>query len=676
MKRRLIPALFFLFAATFSKLYSQNSQIYKFDKITVSDFVIQSPLIDSNTNAVIIADIGNTEFEGNNNGWFTYVFKRKTRIKIINKRAIDIAAIEIPLYQDDDEREKLSDLNATTYNLVNGQVLTNKLDKKSIFNEKRDKNHSVTKFAFPGVSEGSIIEYSYTIKSNFIFNIPSWEFQHPQYPTLWNEYNIAIPSLVIYMSFRQGQNNFYIDKTEEGYKTYQVRMKRGDGIMQTEQSLSVSTLVSKHRWVMKDISGVKVEDYITTPLNYIAKIDFQLYQTNDGEQTRDVFTTWQKAVDEILKRSDFGKVLEENDDLLNQLAKKIVNDKDSQLQQVKTIYYYLQKNFTCTNYHQFFFKSTMKDVIEKKSGNVGEINLLLTGLLRQLAVSASPVILSVREAGRAYSKFPQMDQYNYVICKIKLGDEDYYLDATQPLLGFAKLPLNCYNGFAKIISKDSADVYFKTDQLKEKRTVLAVISNNPEKGYTGSVSKNCGYYESLHARQAIAKASEKDFISEIEKNNIQDNIKIENITIDSINELELPVTIKYDLKFNISDNNEIIYFNPLFDEKIVKNPFAAVEREYPVEMPYTVDDTYILYMEIPKGYMVDEIPKSARVKLNEGDGMFEYLIAVNENNIQMKCSLQLNKANFSSETYQSLREFYGQIVKKEAEQIVFKKIRK
>jgi len=78
-------------------------------------------------------------------------------------------------------------------------------------------------------------------------------------------------------------------------------------------------------------------------------------------------------------------------------------------------------------------------------------------------------------------------------------------------------------------------------------------------------------------------------------------------------------------------------------------------------------------MEIPKGYKVDEMPKSARVKLNENDGMFEYLLANNGDAIQFRVRLTLNKANFGPEDYQSLRDFFGYVVKKEAEQIVFKK---
>ena len=78
-------------------------------------------------------------------------------------------------------------------------------------------------------------------------------------------------------------------------------------------------------------------------------------------------------------------------------------------------------------------------------------------------------------------------------------------------------------------------------------------------------------------------------------------------------------------------------------------------------------------MEIPNGYQVDEIPKSAKVALNENDGIFEYLIQKGPTNIQMRVHLKLNKAFFPTDDYATLRDFFGYIVKKESEQIVFKK---
>jgi hypothetical protein len=88
-----------------------------------------------------------------------------------------------------------------------------------------------------------------------------------------------------------------------------------------------------------------------------------------------------------------------------------------------------------------------------------------------------------------------------------------------------------------------------------------------------------------------------------------------------------------------------------------------------------MDYTYLLSMEIPKGFQVDELPKSARVKLNETQGIFEYLLQKNPENIQMRVHLKLNQATFAPDEYATLRDFFAYVVKKEGEQIVFKKMK-
>jgi len=108
-------------------------------------------------------------------------------------------------------------------------------------------------------------------------------------------------------------------------------------------------------------------------------------------------------------------------------------------------------------------------------------------------------------------------------------------------------------------------------------------------------------------------------------------------------------------------------------EGIGENPFKAQNRLYPVEMPYRINDTYYLKMDIPAGYVVDEIPKSERVMFNEDEGMFEYLVSKSEKEISIKTVIKLNKATFVNEDYETLREFFNHIVKKQAEQIVLKK---
>jgi len=67
------------------------------------------------------------------------------------------------------------------------------------------------------------------------------------------------------------------------------------------------------------------------------------------------------------------------------------------------------------------------------------------------------------------------------------------------------------------------------------------------------------------------------------------------------------------------------------------------------------------------------VRKSASVSLNETEGSFEYIIAKDDSHIQLRSHIKLNKATFNPEDYGALRDFFACIVKKQSEQIVFKK---
>jgi archaellin len=91
-------------------------------------------------------------------------------------------------------------------------------------------------------------------------------------------------------------------------------------------------------------------------------------------------------------------------------------------------------------------------------------------------------------------------------------------------------------------------------------------------------------------------------------------------------------------------------------------------------MPYTWDETYILTMEVPQGYTVDELPKQMVVKLDEKESAyFEYRISQSGSTISLRSRVKFNRTLFTNEEYENLREFFNMIVNKQSEQIVFKK---
>ncbi|HYM95341.1 MAG TPA: DUF3857 domain-containing protein, partial [Chitinophagaceae bacterium] len=161
---------FFTCLSFLSSLASaQDKTDIKYGKVSPEDFTTKVYSIDSNANAVVLADVGSTEIVGNSKGWFSYEFKHFRRVRILNKNGYDAANVEIPLYNSGDAEEQLNNLKAETYNLENGKVEETKLDTKSaVFKDVIDKNHLIKKFTFPNIKEGSIVEYEYKVHSDFL----------------------------------------------------------------------------------------------------------------------------------------------------------------------------------------------------------------------------------------------------------------------------------------------------------------------------------------------------------------------------------------------------------------------------------------------------------------------------------------------------------------------------
>jgi hypothetical protein len=642
-------------------------------KVSPADFKTPStPIIDSNTHAVVLSDEGEVHYIGNSKDWFSRVYTRQTKILILNKSAFSLSTNTIGLPGSAENGDKISNLQAATYNLENGQIIETKLDPKDVFVTAEGKRYKEAKFTFPGVKEGSIIEYTYTtISEEYPDELPEWKFQWERYPCLFSDYKIEVPETMSFVFMRQGVHAYSVDKGSTSTISYPVIQKNESGLTTTEQRLYVTATAIKHDWALKDLPAFGDEVFLTTPENYLDKISFQLSGHADGERTYNYHDSWKAVNAELLGNSRFGATLDDEDEAVGRLAEKISDDGDERAK-AKAVYYYVSQHYTCTNYFNFYLRSNFQDVIKTNNGTVGDINLLLIALLRKKHLHADPVLLSTREFGFNMVSYPILEKLNYVIVRLNLSGTVYYLDATRPQLGFGQLAANCYNGHARVISnRDSSSIYFWADSLKESKVTMVLLSAS-EKGMEGTLESTPGPQESYQIRRDVAEHGEQQYFKDIQTSWGAD-ADISNGGIDSLTRLEDPVKIHYDFLLKQPPGASVLYFDPMMRDDWRENPFKAADRKYPVEIPYVLDHTYVFSMDMPEGYVVDELPKSAKVALNGDQGYFEYLIQQQGEKIQMRCRVRLSKAQFPPEDYSSLRDFFAFIVKKENEQIVLKK---
>ncbi len=650
-------------------LFSQEKSKIKFGEVSAKDFETKVYPIDTTADAVIIADIGSSELEGNLKGGLSLRYKKFRRVHILNNNAFDLANVSIFLSSNGDMEEQLDKVRAITYNLENGKVVESKLDvRNGIFKDKIDRERMLKKFTLPNVKAGAIIEYEYTIISDFLSNLRPWEFQGA-YPRLWSEYNLSLPEFLGYAFLTQGFKKYDILDRKERRETYRIIDGRGTG---ASEHIEVPANVTDYRWVIKNMQALKEESFTSSIDNHISKIEFQFSEYRYPLTYRRVMGSWDKVAQGLLEADYFGKQITKDNGWLKEVIAPLKKGGESKTEIANRIFSWVRDNMTCTDYQRRTIDQTLKNLVKTKNGTVAEINLLLIAMLRYEDIETDPVILSTRSNGYTYSLYPLLTQFNYVVARTVIDNKVYFLDASEPKMGFGHLPVRCYNGHARIINKTGDATYLITDSLNEAKFTSIFVINDEKGNWVGSMQQTPGYYESYSLRNRIKEKGKEQLQKDI-VSGFGSQIAIKNFVVDSLELYDNPITLKYD--FDVKDEKEdIIYLNPMFGEGQKENPFKSAERKYPVEMPYKFDESYSMQIEVPKGYVVDELPKSMIVKLNEeNEGIFEYRISQSGDNISFRSRVRISRTVFQPEEYEMLREFFNLVVKKHAEQIVFKK---
>ena len=107
---------------------------------------------------------------------------------------------------------------------------------------------------------------------------------------------------------------------------------------------------------------------------------------------------------------------------------------------------------------------------------------------------------------------------------------------------------------------------------------------------------------------------------------------------------------------------------------ITKNSFTQSDRKLPVEFNYPYTFQLSCSLTIPDNYRIEEIPKAVKIVLNDNNGKCLYQVLQEGNKIQLNYKFELNQIIFPQTDYNAIRDFFGQVVTKNQEMIVLKKI--
>jgi hypothetical protein len=651
---------------------ASDLKIAKFGKVTAADFETKPFGADSSAAAVKIFDSGKITFEVSTaTGSLESVFERHVRYKIINKNAYDLANLELHLYRGSNGgEEKLGFATGATYNMVDGKVVVSKMNSDAKFTSQLDKNYTIKKLTLPNVKEGSVIEFNYETKSPYIFKIDDWYFQS------------GYPCKLSYLSFTMPQYyNYKLDAT--GYiniipmKPVQVSQSLYIPSTNTTNSGTVTAQAMRNDYYAENIPAIKEENFITTMEDYVGKMGFELSSSNfPNSGFKDYGSTWQKIVEELMEHENFGGFIK-RDSYSRDMVQGIISTETDPQRKMNLIFDYVKKNIKWDGKYSDYTKATShKAVLEKKSGNAAEINLILMGMLNNAGLTAYPVLISTRRNG-THPGYPLIAKFNNVIVLVEMADSvKHFLDATdknnvEDMIGYQNLN---HMGLKVDVGNRNASWISTEDHMTSRSSMTYNLKLDKENKMTGSLYISSTHYNGLARRQEYQNAaSEAEFLKDYKSS--KPGLEISNYKIRNLDQpLEtLEETMDITIEDNIEETGDVAYFMPMLFERTKENPFRLEERNFPVDFAYPTEENYRIMIELPETYKLEKLPASQKFALPNNDGSFTIIYDQAGNKIAIRSKITINKSTFTADEYFNLKELFKNIVAKQAEQIVFKK---
>ena len=588
---------------------------------------------------------------------FEIVSDYTVRIKILTADGVEQANGSIPFYKGSNSAstENISGLTGWTYNLEDGKVTKEKLSKDYIFIENVTDNYKRMKFALPAVKAGSVIEYKYTFTSPF-FDMPrNFKFQR-SIPVKYSHLTITIPEY------------FVFNRETRGYEPIKTNIKPVNMTFHLSTQLAHCSGEETSAEVF-DLPALKDEGFVWNYNDFMTSISFNLKRvTITGVLYKDYAQTWDNIVEGLRDYDNFGGKLKNKGLFKEELSALPASNDEEKLRSILDL---VRKKVKWNDRSTFYINDPSK-ALKDGVGTSGEINSLLFNAVRNAGYDAGVVAMSLRSNGRIPLTYPSRDNFNYFIVQVKIGEKTYYLDATRSYCDLNVIPVDCLVDNALCIYDKKFNWVDLSQTGNNSSRINLLVAFNEDGVLAGMRIRSMTGESVFSFKQAYEKSKdEAEYIQKIETDN--------DIVITNYKTEEKRPTLAESYNFTSNSirtgDENLVIVHPLLFETMQKNPFKEETRKLPVEFNYPEDERINVNIAIPKGYVLDEAPKPARLTYGDNNSIeFSYLVQPSETHVQIAYRFKLDVCIVPATQYEGLRDFVSKVFAKCQEVLVFKKI--
>lgn len=653
MKRLVIT--FFLFFSFFV-----SAQDLKLDKVSKAELLEKMHPTDSLACAAVLYKKGNSYLTIKGVKW-VLVTEVIIRVKIYSQEGYGYAHIAVPFKVYDGIKEGVYFYDAVTYNMSGNRIVKTKLDEENQFVEEIGEDKWIKKITLPDVKDGSVIEYKYLYVSQNVSEFDRWYFAE-KIPVNNIEYTVSIPRKQVY-------NRFF-----NSGGTVSVKEQLNDRKIELDYSTITSPETQKI-YTATNIPALKNDEFANK--DSLSYVSYELAELPSPDEALKNFPiSWDDVVESIYNNPGFSGQMKKTE-YFEEDIQRILAGKELKEDRINAIFSYLKNYITWDEWYGYACRNDIEKAYFAKTGGVAEINLMLVAMLQYAGYNAYPVLLSTRK--NTFMGYPTSRAFNYVVAGVEYHDRVVLYDASSKNAQPDILPLWILGGKGRLVKKDYSSYEINLEpKIKSVENTLIMAKIEPTGTVTGQVKTIYHDYNAFVYRENYnilnkAEHIQEEYIGEKEKK--LKNIKINSFSVKNLEDSDKPVEENFSFNaVNLCDTvGGKIYVSPMLMYVLEQNPFKEESRDIPVRFSFPYQDKYNINIAVPDGYVVEYVPQPLLLSTVGDISSFKFNMAVNGNQIQILAEIDINSVSVTPEYYETLKEFFANLIVKQTEKIVLVK---
>jgi len=496
--------------------------------------------------------------------------------------------------------------------------------------------------------------YPFTIEYEFDLSLKSALFLPDFY--LFQGYNIAVENALFQIS-TPGDFNIHIK--EGGGITPCVIGKENSDIVYTWQQSGFAA---------RNAEPLSIDPSYLYPFVMTASNNFEYEAYSGTTNSWESFGLFFKSLNEGKQDLPVPTIL---------LMQKLISGSPSTRESVRRIYNYSQTKNRYVSIQEGIGGIQPFDALTVDRLSYGDCKALtnyVNALLMSVGIKSYYTLI---QAGSVIEPvFPDFvtDYFNHIVLCVPNDGDTIWLECTNPYLPSGYVGSFTDDRHALIITEEGGKLT-KTPTYNHENNTSSNISHfnltSDGNGKLSIIGRYSGTYYWSELQNTILDASDRErvLVRTIPMQDIA--IKKYEYLIDSVKSGNLIRKLDVDIKNCASFMGDLMLIPSDPVNRPLSVPPAARKRESPVDIQRNILKTDSLFVHIPDGWTLAEVPEDLKIS-NE---MASYSVKVSQEDSVLLIikSIQMNKGIYPSEKYIGLRDFYEKVSAKEGEMLVLKK---